>query len=135
MNRTDSKDKGDLGVAMVIANLCSQHIKIALPMSEHLPFDLIAINEQGNLSRVSVKYVKLNNRKRIEVPLRTISSNSKGYNTKHLNHDDVDGFAVFCPDTKVCYFIGKSRYKENRTSFIIQPEENLTNPQVLFESP
>lgn len=50
-----TKDKGDCGLAHVIADLFDAGIQVALPISEHLPFDCIAIHN-GSLSRVSVKY-------------------------------------------------------------------------------
>lgn len=37
-----TKDKGDKGTGNVIADLLSKGIQICLPLSEHLPFDLIA---------------------------------------------------------------------------------------------
>ena len=51
-----TSDKGDIAVAMVIADLTSKGIKISLPISAHLPFDLIAISEDYNLSRIQIKY-------------------------------------------------------------------------------
>ena len=41
--RHRTKDKGDLGVACVITDLMKAGIQVSLPLSEHLPFDLIAI--------------------------------------------------------------------------------------------
>ena len=54
--RHHTKDKGDIGLGFVIADLFSHGIQVALPISEHLPFDLIAISEHRKLARVSVKY-------------------------------------------------------------------------------
>ncbi len=54
-----TKDKGDLGVGFVIADLIRNDIKVALPISEHLPFECIAISPEGGLCRVSVKSRRL----------------------------------------------------------------------------
>lgn len=106
MEKIETKDKGDIGLAQVIAHLTKNGVKVALPLSEHLPFDLIAISEEGKLSKVSVKY-KGKSEGCVKVPLRTVSTNSKGYNIKRVNFDDIDAFAIYCPDTDVCYFVNK----------------------------
>lgn len=41
--RHKTKDKGDLAVAKTIAHLLEHNIRCCLPLSEHLPFDLIAV--------------------------------------------------------------------------------------------
>ena len=54
---SNTKNKGDRGVGFVIASLMAQDIHVALPISEHLPFDMIAIKE-NSLSRLSVKHAR-----------------------------------------------------------------------------
>jgi hypothetical protein len=46
-----TKTKGDKGMGFVIADLLSKGIQVALPISEHLPFDLIAMNTDGQLKK------------------------------------------------------------------------------------
>jgi len=48
-----TKDKGDIGLTQIIADLTEKDVKIALPLSEHLPFDLIAISPEGGLTKSS----------------------------------------------------------------------------------
>ena len=54
--RHHTKDKGDEGLGQVIADLMTNGIQVAVPLSEHLPFDLIAIGEHGAMRRVQVRY-------------------------------------------------------------------------------
>src|SRR5207248_5022232 len=54
--RHHTKDKGDEGLGQVIADLMTTGIQVAIPLSEHLPFDLIAIGEDGAMRRVQVRY-------------------------------------------------------------------------------
>src|SRR5216683_5100347 len=49
--RHHTKDKGDEGLGQVIADLMTNGVQVAVPLSEHLPFDLIAIGEQGSCVR------------------------------------------------------------------------------------
>ena len=54
--RHHTKDKGDEGLGQVIGDLMSNGVQVAVPLSEHLPFDLIAIGEGGAMRRVQVRY-------------------------------------------------------------------------------
>ena len=53
--RHHTKDKDDEGFGQVIADLMTNGIQVALPLSEHLPFDLIAMGEHGAMRRVQVR--------------------------------------------------------------------------------
>ena len=83
MIHNHTKDKGDLGLISIIRDLEIKGIKSCLPISEHLPFDLIAISPEGKLSRVSVKY-KIARDGKISVPLRSCYSNGKDHMQKLL---------------------------------------------------
>ena len=104
MNNLITQNKGDIGVASVIKDLYLKGFSCAKPISEHLPFDLIIINSEFEIKRISVKYVSLI-KGRIAIPLRTISSNSKGYKIKKLNLKYIDGFAIYCPYNDSCYYV------------------------------
>lgn len=54
MVRHHTKDKGDLGVAKVFADLVSKGFMVLFPATEHAPFDLVAYD--GGFLRVQVKY-------------------------------------------------------------------------------
>ena len=54
--RHHTKDKGDEGLGQVIADLMTHGVQVAVPLSEHLPFDLVAIDEGGAMRRVQVRY-------------------------------------------------------------------------------
>lgn len=99
-----TQDKGDAGMALVIANLTLKGIKIALPLSEHLPFDLIAISNQGRLAKVSVKYRTAQDNK-VEVQLRSKWNAAQGTRQRRWQKGEVDVHAIYCPDTDECYFV------------------------------
>jgi len=125
MTKVITKDKGDTGLIQVMADLDKNQIKIALPVSEHLPFDLIAINEMGVLSRVSVKYRKIDAYGIITAPLRIISSNSQGYKVKYVNFNDIDAYAIFCPDNGKCYYIPSNKFSNVKTQLSLRIDENI----------
>jgi hypothetical protein len=100
-----TKDKGDTGVGNVIAHLMSSGIKVALPLCEHLPFDLIAISERGELRRLSVKYRSLEDSGTIAVSFRSSWADRHGSHMKPHDMTSYDATAIFCPETKDCYFV------------------------------
>lgn len=143
----DTKEKGDIGLTAIMFDLQKQGFSICLPVSEHLGFDLIAIDKDYNLSKVSVKYRKLVNGT-IGVPMRTVSSNSQGYKVKFANLDKIDGYAIYCPDNNQCYYISSEslRVYKNTMTLRVNPKketfinsnkisnlaENFKDPLVLF---
>lgn len=133
-----TKEKGDTGLIQVIANLDSHGIKVALPISEHLPFDLIAISDNLKLSRVSVKYVSIVHGS-IAVPLRSISTNMKGWKAKTINYNDIDSIAVYCPNNKKCYYINKNKLIHLKACFFLREDESVitktTNKASDYEFP
>ena len=101
-----TKTKGDAGVGQVIACLMSNGIVPALPISEHLPFDLIAVSQETNqLSRVSVKYRTANKSGAIEVQFASAWADQHGSHRRKHAKDAYDATAVYCPDTGKCYFV------------------------------
>lgn len=137
-----TKDKGDSGLGHVIASLLSQGIQVALPLSEHLPFDLIAISKEGDLCRVSVKY-RAKKKGKIEIPMRSCWSNAEGVHVRHLEPGEIDALAIYCPDTAVCYFLGPGHVQVRTIVLRIDPSMSgrlsqvkwacdFTDPSVIF---
>lgn len=81
-----TKDKGDKGVGYVIADLLKNGYYVAIPLSEHLPFDLIAINNNGITKKISVKYRKII-RGLVSVNFNSCYSDSNGFHYKDINKD------------------------------------------------
>ena len=93
-----------MGLGFVCADLLSNGIQVALPLSEHLPFDCIAISDSGELKRVSVKYRAAVNGA-LEISRRSVWSDRHGSHVKTHPRGAYDAFAVYCPDTAKCYYI------------------------------
>lgn len=56
-------EKGEIGEAMVIADLMRQGHEVAIPFGHNQPYDLIVIRkEDGRLEKVQVKYTSGNGR-------------------------------------------------------------------------
>jgi hypothetical protein len=103
--RHHTKDKGDIGLACVIADLIKQDIQIALPISEHLPFDLIAIHPSGLTLKVSVKYRVMRTSGTVRVDARSVWNDRNGTHHRPHGPGDYDVVAIYCPDTDECYYV------------------------------
>jgi hypothetical protein len=138
-----TQDKGDRGAAFVIAALTAQGVKIALPLSEHLPFDLIAISPEGKLAKVSVKY-RSARKGVLEVALKSKWDARRGTKSKRWERGAVDGHAIYCPETDTCYFVADKtltaatitlRLKDpGRKAANIRLAKDYLDPMVMFDA-
>lgn len=118
-----TKDKGDIGVGYVIADLLSKNIQVFLPLSEHMPFDLIGVKDNGNLIKISVKYRELK-KNAIQVAFKSSYSDSKGSYVKSIDKKLIDLLAIYCPDTRLVYYVIPSKFDKSVTLRIKQAKNN-----------
>lgn len=98
-----TKVKGDLGVLKVKLALFNMGFLILNPETEHAPFDLVAYKDSKFL-RIQIKYRSMTNGV-IAVPNSTSWCDKNGSHRKIYNLEDLDYFAIYCPETDKCYFI------------------------------
>lgn len=103
-NNTTTHYKGRVGLTQVIANLTEQHFVVCLPLAEHAPFDLVACKD-GSSQTIQVRYRKLQPTGVIHVSFTSSWANSSGVHTKKMDRALVDVVAVYCPDTRECYYL------------------------------
>lgn len=129
MRTHHTKDKGDLAVAQAIADLASQGFSVLTPLSEHAPFDLVGYRD-GAFVRVQVKYRALSASGTIEVQFRSSWSDSKGSYSRPLDKDHVDVVCIYCPETRVCYYVDP-RHFERSVTLRVTPARNGQAKSVL----
>lgn len=101
-----TKDKGDIGLTKVIADLVEKGFKISLPLHEHLQYDLIA-DFEGKLIRVQTKFrYKQQSKKSISFKCATThrGHNGKVVERKYLE-SDFELYAIYSLETKLCYYV------------------------------
>jgi hypothetical protein len=123
--RHHTKDKGDKGTGNVIADLLSKGIQVCLPLSEHLPFDLVAVKQDGTLMRVSVKYRTLN-KGSVVVAFASSYSDFHGVHTKAADKSLIDLLAIYCPETNEVYYLIPSHFDGSVTLRLEEPKNNQT---------
>lgn len=100
-----TKVKADIGVAKTIADLVLKGFVPCLPISEHQPYDLIAISEKGKAIKIQVKYATLKSNGTIDVKFRTSWSDKNGVHTRHYQCSDFDYYAIYCPEREVVIYV------------------------------
>lgn len=97
-----TKEKGDIGVLKAQADIAEQGYKILVPLSEHLPFDLVAY-KNGEYKRIQVKYRKAVNGS-ISFDARSTWSDKNGSHVERMDKNQVDIVCLYCPETDKCYY-------------------------------
>ena len=98
-----TKDKGDLGVAKVHADLVSKGFTVLFPVTEHPPFDLVAYAD-GEFFRLQVKYRSARSGA-LKVQFRSMWADRHGTHTTPMDKDAVDFVCIYCPETDECYYV------------------------------
>ena len=132
-----TKDNGDLGLVMVIADLVRHGVDVYVPLSEHQPSDLIAADESGRVSRVQVKYRSLAPTGVVSIDFINTYSDSHGVHQKLADRSQFDCYAVYCPQTEKVYYLRIDDIPEHNgssTSLRIVPPANNQKKKVLLAS-
>src|SRR5215207_8634834 len=121
--RHKTKDKGDLGVAKTIPHLLAHGIRCCVPLSEHLPFDLIAVMPDfTTLRRVQVKYRKIARRGCIELNFRSNYYDAKRIYSQLVDWDEIDCYAVFSPETGEIYYLNVDEIPQDMVTLTLRIE-------------
>ena len=125
--RHHTKDKGDLAVGEVIADLLRAGAQVCLPISEHLPFDVLAVAPSFHeIKRVQVRYIGTR-QGAVHLRLRQTHADRHGVHARLISLDDVDAFAIFCPDANEVYYVRQDEIRgAARVTFNlrVQPSAN-----------
>jgi hypothetical protein len=116
-----TKDKGDLGVAKAQADLVERGYAVLVPLSEHVPFDLVAYRS-GEFLRIQVKYRSAVNGV-LSVSFRNSWADRNGSHDRPVDKSEVDLYCIYCPETDGCYYFRPQDYNR-RVSLRVLPTRN-----------
>src|SRR5581483_8650294 len=120
-----SKDKGSIAETFVISDLTQQGFRMALPIGENLPFDLIAIRPDFSLIRIQVKYRALEPNGTVSIKLASTWKNSEITRIVQYDLDVVDYFAVYCPEAQSAAYIPSSDIRDRKVIALrVRPSRN-----------
>ena len=119
-----TKDKGDIGLTIIIADLVREGWFVSLPLQEHSPYDLIA-TKGSTIRRIQVKYRTEDKHGALEVTLRNSWGNSKkgAVRSARYSATDVDTIAVTNGD-KIGYLDMKEVGHQDTFKIRIRPSKN-----------
>ena len=100
-----TKVKADLGVAKIIADLAVKGYVPCIPLSEHQPYDLLAVLKNGKVVKLQVKYAALKKNGVIDVAFRTSWADKNGVHIKHYKKEDFDYYAIYCPEKEQVLYV------------------------------
>lgn len=123
MKKHHTKEKGDLGLQAVIFECTKQEYKCFTSNSEHLPFDFIAY-KNNKYYRIQAKYRSSKDGMSITLNSRTSYSDANGYHTHPYDKDEIDVFAIYCPETEKVYFINPKCFDKSINIRLEKPKNN-----------
>jgi len=126
--RHHTKDKGDLAVAKVQADLIERGAGVLVPFTEHAPFDLVAYMDEA-FYRVQVKY-RTAKQGRVDVLFKSSWADRHGTHHVPMPRNEVDVIAIYCPNTAQTYYINPHDFRSSVT-VRIEPSRNRQSVGIL----
>lgn len=96
-----SNSKGSIGQAVIIAHLLESGYNVLTPVADGLPYDIV-VERGGVYKRLQCKY-RSAEAGAIKVPKR--NNDYRGVGTVTYSKENIDGFAIYCPDNRGVYFV------------------------------
>ena len=122
--RHHTKDKGDEGLGQVIADLMTNGVQVAVPLSEHLPFDLIAIGEHGAMRRVQVRYRASADAAHLRCHLGGSWADRNGTHKRAFDPSAIDVLAIYCPSPRTFVYLLADELPANYVSVRLSKARN-----------
>ena len=95
----ETKRKGDIGEAMVMADVLRRGYKVAIPVGEDWRYDLIVLRG-GKLERLQCKYTVSDG---VRIVVRCRSSNN--WSVYKYRSDDFDWLVTYDASSGKCYYV------------------------------
>ncbi|MEO0790083.1 MAG: group I intron-associated PD-(D/E)XK endonuclease [Bacteroidota bacterium] len=123
MYKHHTKIKGDLGVLKAKVDLFEKGYLIFNPETEHAPFDLVVYKEK-KFKRIQVKYRQVNKKGNLEIIFRNTYSYAGGSVVKEVDKDEIDLYAVYCPETDEVYYFDPKLFRKSINLRVSTPANN-----------
>jgi len=99
----DTNQKGDVAEAKAVARFMELGYTVSEPINDHARYDLVV--ERDELHKVQVKYASMDDDGRIYISISSSNPNSDGSVEHTYSSNEVDAYAVYCPETRQVYWI------------------------------
>ena len=114
-----TKEKGDLGQAMIMADLFKRGFKVLLPVGEDWKFDLV-IYRNGKFERIQCKYdgIFIDT---VFVNCRSCNNHSR---TKYTDQD-IDWIGIYHKASDLCYYIPSNLLGKGRAALSLRIKDPI----------
>jgi hypothetical protein len=99
----DTNQKGDIAEAKAVSRFMELGYTISEPINDHSRYDLVV--DDGELHKVQVKYASMDDEGGICVSIKSSNPNTKTSKDKTYSPDEVDAYAIYCPETEKVYWV------------------------------
>jgi len=118
-----TKTLGDLGILKAQIDLFEKGFIVAIPLTEHAPFDLM-IYKDGQSRTVQVKARSIDAKGNINISFRSTYSDANGMHNVPVNKVHIDLYCVYCPDTDQCYYFKPTDFNKSVSLRVRVPKNN-----------
>lgn len=119
----DTKQIGEASEARILSELKSLGYTVLTPFGDNAKYDLVY--DDNGFNRVQVKTGKLQDSGVINFKTRTAGhNNTEGTYHKGYTSDDIDMFAVYCPQINSCYLVDIDDAPDSQMSLRLTPPGN-----------
>ncbi len=119
-NQVSTSSKGDGGLFEIMSDLHSRGYFLSLPISQHLPYDLIADDGKGNLLKIQSKFTNNN-----KINGGTNYMTASGTKSKLYTQNDFEFYGVYLNDIKRCIYIPNMRQFKSLTIRTTMPNSYI----------
>ena len=123
MKKHHTKSLGDLGILKAQLDLFEKGYIIAIPLTEHAPFDLM-IHKGGISQTVQVKARSIDSRGNLNINFSSTYSDSKQLHIVRVDKKYIDIYCVYCPDTDKCYYFNPENFNKSVCLRVEKPKNN-----------
>ena len=120
-----TNDKGNRGLAHVIADVTEKGFQPFIPLTDTSLIDLVIADKELNTKNLQVKYISINGDGSLLLQLETV------VNGKRILKDfsGIDAFAVYCPDNKNVYYVSINDITGKSFTIKVNPSKNGYKPK------
>ena len=97
----NTNEKGDIGLAAVIADVIGKGFFVFLPFSDRTHVDLIIADKYMRTQRVQIKYISVSENGVLQIVTSSVVNGKK----VPVDLSKIDIWAIYCPDTKEIYYV------------------------------
>ncbi len=125
-----TKNKGDLGSIMAMADMTAKGWSILLPLTEHAAFDFVAYIGERFL-RVQAKYRCMVDGVAL-VALRSVWTDRHGTHTVPLDRGAIDLLCIYVPEDGRCFYVDPKLVRGKSFGLRFAPTLNNNSKRVTW---